>query len=58
MRSQMYAKALPMPIVVGCLKRLEIIRSAEGDALRAKLWEVLRTLRVVWHQLSLLQVFR
>lgn len=45
MRSQMYAKALPMPIVVGCLKRLEIIRSAEGDALRAKLWEVTRRLQ-------------
>ncbi len=45
MRSQMYAKSLPMPIVEGCLKRLEIIRSAEGDALRAKLWEVTRRLQ-------------
>lgn len=45
MRSQMYAKSLPMPIVEGCLKRLEIIRSAEGDALRAHLWEVTRRLQ-------------
>lgn len=40
MRSQMYAKALPMPIVEGCIKRLEIIDSPEGDQLRAHLWEV------------------
>ena len=33
MRSQIYAKSLPMPIVEGCLKRLEIIDSPEGDAL-------------------------
>ena len=45
MRSQMYAKSLPMPIVEGCLKRLEIIRSAEGDALRAQLWKVTRYLQ-------------
>ncbi|MCQ2374760.1 MAG: aminotransferase class I/II-fold pyridoxal phosphate-dependent enzyme [Salinivirgaceae bacterium] len=40
MRSQMYAKSLPMPIVEGCLKRLEIIRGEEGDRLRKKCWEV------------------
>ena len=45
MRSQMYAKALPMPIVEGCLKRLEIIDSEEGDKLRAHLWEVPRRLQ-------------
>ena len=45
MRSQMYAKSLPMPIVEGCLKRLEIIRSSEGDALRAHLWKVTRALQ-------------
>ena len=45
MRSQMYAKALPMPIVEGCLKRLEIIDSEEGDKLRAHLWEVTRRLQ-------------
>lgn len=45
MRSQMYAKSLPMPIVEGCLKRLEIIRSKEGDERRAHLWEVTRRLQ-------------
>lgn len=45
MRSQIYAKSLPMPIVEGCLKRLEIIDSPEGDALRAKLWDVTRSLQ-------------
>lgn len=45
MRSQMYAKSLPMPIVEGCLKRLEIIRSEEGDALRKQLWKVTRALQ-------------
>lgn len=52
MRSQMYAKSLPMPIVEGCLKRLEIIRSAEGDALRAKLWEVTRRLQKGFRELG------
>lgn len=37
MRSQIFAKALPMPIVVGNLKRLELLRSQ--PALKAKLWE-------------------
>ncbi len=45
MRSQIYAKALPMALVEGCLKRLEIIRSEEGDRLRAKLWEITRALQ-------------
>ncbi len=45
MRSQMYAKSLPLAIVEGCEKRLEIIRSAEGDALRAQLWQVTRALQ-------------
>ena len=40
LRSQIYAKSLPMPIVEGCLKRLEIIRGPEGDRLREKLWTV------------------
>ncbi len=52
MRSQMYAKSLPMPIVEGCLKRLEIIRSAEGDALRAKLWEITRRLQTGFRELG------
>ena len=45
MRSQMYAKALPMPIVEGCLKRLEIIDSPEGDELRKHCWEVTRRIQ-------------
>lgn len=45
MRSQMYAKSLPMPIVEGCIKRLEIIDSPEGDERRARLWEITRTLQ-------------
>ncbi len=45
MRSQMYAKSLPLAIVEGCEKRLEIIRSEEGDRLRAQLWKVTRTLQ-------------
>ena len=45
MRSQIYAKSLPMPIVEGCLKRLEIIDSPEGDELRSQLWKVTRRLQ-------------
>jgi glycine C-acetyltransferase len=37
MRSQTYAKALPMPYVVGCRKRLEMVKSM--PELRSKLWE-------------------
>ncbi len=36
LRSQMYAKSLPMPFVLGNIKRMQIIDSPEGDALRAK----------------------
>ena len=42
MRSQIYAKSLPMPIVEGCIKRLQIIDSPEGDERRAHLWKVTR----------------
>jgi glycine C-acetyltransferase len=45
LRSQIYAKALPMPIVEGALKRLEIIRGKEGARLREKLWVVTRALQ-------------
>ena len=37
MRSQIYAKSLPMPIVIGNLKRLELLRS--NPDLKTKLWE-------------------
>ena len=36
MRSQVFAKSLPMPIVVGNLKRLELLRTQ--PALKEKLW--------------------
>jgi glycine C-acetyltransferase len=37
MRSQMFAKSVPMPIVIGALKRLELIRTL--PELRERLWE-------------------
>ncbi|GAA4465794.1 aminotransferase class I/II-fold pyridoxal phosphate-dependent enzyme [Nibrella saemangeumensis] len=43
MRSQTYAKALPMPYVAGALKRLELIRN--HPELREKLWENVRALQ-------------
>ena len=36
MRSQIFAKSLPMPLVIGNLKRLELLRSK--PELKAKLW--------------------
>lgn len=53
MRSQIYAKSLPMPIVEGCLKRLEIIDSPEGDRLREQLWKVTRTLQKGFREMGL-----
>ncbi len=38
MRSQIFAKALPMPLVFGLLKRLELIR--KDNAYRAQLWAI------------------
>lgn len=43
MRSQIYAKALPMPMVVGALKRLELMRSQ--PELRERLWEITHALQ-------------
>jgi glycine C-acetyltransferase len=43
MRSQIYAKSLPMPMVIGALKRLEMLRTM--PELRTKLWEVVNTLQ-------------
>ena len=37
MRSQIYAKSLPMPLVVGAMKRLEMLRTM--PELRKQLWE-------------------
>ena len=43
MRSQTYAKALPMPFVVGGMKRLELIK--KHPELRTKLWENVHALQ-------------
>ncbi|PXX98038.1 8-amino-7-oxononanoate synthase [Marinifilum breve] len=43
MRSQIFAKSLPMPIVEGSLKRLEMLRTM--PELREKLWSVANTLQ-------------
>lgn len=43
MRSQIYAKSLPMPLVVGGLKRLELIRTK--PELREKLWTISNALQ-------------
>ncbi|MDD5570931.1 MAG: aminotransferase class I/II-fold pyridoxal phosphate-dependent enzyme [Bacteroidales bacterium] len=43
MRSQIYAKSLPMPMVIGALKRLEILRAK--PELREKLWTIVNALQ-------------
>ena len=43
MRSQTFAKSLPMPMVLGAMKRLELIRTK--PELREKLWTVVRALQ-------------
>jgi glycine C-acetyltransferase len=43
MRSQIYAKSLPMPLVVGGLKRLEIIQ--KEPQLREQLWTIVNALQ-------------
>ena len=43
MRSQTYAKALPMPMVIGGLKRLELIR--KHPELKEQLWTVVNALQ-------------
>jgi glycine C-acetyltransferase len=43
MRSQTFAKALPMPMVIGLQKRFELLKSK--PELREKLWTVARTLQ-------------
>ncbi|MFN3875034.1 MAG: aminotransferase class I/II-fold pyridoxal phosphate-dependent enzyme, partial [Flavobacteriales bacterium] len=43
MRSQTFAKSLPMPVVIGALKRLEMIRTR--PELGQRLWEVTRALQ-------------
>jgi glycine C-acetyltransferase len=43
MRSQTYAKSLPMPMVIGALKRLELLRTR--PELREKLWYIVDKLQ-------------
>lgn len=43
MRSQTFAKSLPMPMVMGALKRLELLQT--NPQLREKLWENVRALQ-------------
>ncbi|MCZ6900658.1 MAG: aminotransferase class I/II-fold pyridoxal phosphate-dependent enzyme [Bacteroidetes bacterium] len=43
LRSQIYAKSLPMPLVIGGMKRLELIKTR--PELRERLWTVARALQ-------------
>lgn len=43
MRSQIFAKSLPMPLVVGALKRLELLRTK--PELREQLWTIAKALQ-------------
>jgi glycine C-acetyltransferase len=43
MRSQIFAKSLPMPLVVGALKRLELVKN--HPEFREKLWTITRALQ-------------
>jgi len=43
MRSQVFAKSLPMPIVLGAIKRLELL--IKEPSLREKLWKIANTLQ-------------
>jgi glycine C-acetyltransferase len=43
MRSQIFAKSLPMPLVMGDLKRLELLRSQ--PQLRTNLWKIVNALQ-------------
>ena len=43
MRSQTYAKSLPMPMVMGALKRLDMLRNEPGH--KEKLWTIAKALQ-------------
>lgn len=42
-RSQIFAKSLPMPLVIGGMKRLELLRTR--PELKAKLWEIVNAVQ-------------
>jgi glycine C-acetyltransferase len=44
MRSQIFAKSLPMPLVIGAIKRLEIMR--RGTVQKDKLWAIANSLQL------------
>jgi len=43
MRSQIFAKSLPLPMVIGLLKRLELVKT--DPSLRKKLWTIVNALQ-------------
>jgi glycine C-acetyltransferase len=43
LRSQIYAKSLPMPMVIGALKRLELVKTR--PELRTNLWKIVNALQ-------------
>lgn len=43
MRSQIYAKSLPMPLVIGALKRLELLRTQ--PELKDNLWKIVKAMQ-------------
>jgi glycine C-acetyltransferase len=43
MRSQVFAKSLPMPLVIGAMKRLELLKSQ--PELKEKLWKIVNALQ-------------
>ena len=43
MRSQTFAKSLPMPLVIGAMKRLELLKNC--PELRGKLWTIVNALQ-------------
>jgi glycine C-acetyltransferase len=43
MRSQVYAKSLPMPMVIGAMKRLELLKNQPEH--REKLWKIVNALQ-------------
>ena len=49
MRSQTYAKSLPMPMVIGALKRLDLIRN--HPEYQENLWKIVRALQSGFREL-------
>ena len=52
MRSQIYAKSLPMAFVLGNIKRMEIIDSPKGDEQRRKCWEITHAIQNGFRELG------